>query len=190
MDQWIRPFLDALGSGCTVSEAARAAGISAPTAYQRRRADADFAEAWTLALEDSADVLEREARRRAIDGVEEPVVYQGQLTPVWEYGPDGQPVQEPYLESFIGKDGERGQRDAYRPVQARNPDGSLKWLTVRKPSDALLALLLKGRRKDVFGTDRTEITGRDGAPLQVDDVARRARIAAIVEAAKQRAELA
>lgn len=32
-------------------------------------------------------------------------------------------------------------------------------------SDALLALLLKGRRKDVFA-DRTELTGANGGPVQ------------------------
>jgi hypothetical protein len=35
-----------------------------------------------------------------------------------------------------------------------------------------------------------ELTGADGAPLQIDNVTRRARIAAIVAAAKERAELA
>jgi hypothetical protein len=187
---WVHPFLQALGSGCTVSESATAAGISSTTAYKLRKADADFAEAWLLALEDSADVLEREARRRAIDGVEEPVVYQGQLTPVWQYGDDGQVLTEPYDTLVRDKDGDMVTKVEQRPVQARNADGSLKWLTIRKPSDALLALMLKGRRKEVFGTDRTELTGRDGAPLQVDDVARRARIAAIVAAAKERSELA
>lgn len=187
---WVTPFLRALASGSAVVEAAAAAGISTGAVYALRKSDADFAEAWRLALEDSTDVLETEARRRAIVGVEEPVVYQGQLTPVWQYGPDGQVLQEPYLENFIDKDGEPGQRQAFRPVQARNPDGSLKWLTIRKPSDSLLALLLKGRRKEVFGTDRVEMTGRDGAPMQVDDVARRARIAAIVQGAQDRAKLA
>jgi hypothetical protein len=193
---WTQSFLRALASGCTVVEAASAAGITSQTAYVLKRKDADFGEAWRLALEDSADILEREARRRAVEGAEEPVVYQGQLTPVWEYGDDGQVVQEPYEEPLFEKDPDTGHmvqtgtRIAHRGVQARNPDGSLKWLTVRKPSDALLALMLKGRRKEVFGTDRTELTGRDGAPLQVDDVARRARIAAIVAAAKDRADLA
>jgi len=171
-------------------DAARAANISTSTAYNHRRDDADFAEAWRLALEDSADELERVARARATVGWEEPVVYQGTLTPVWEYGPDGQPVQECYTERYVDKDGETQERDAWRNVQARNPDGSLKWLTVTKHDNSLLQFLLKGRRKEVFGTDRTEITGRDGAPLQVDDVARRARIAAIVAAAQDRSKLA
>lgn len=190
--KWITRFLDSLASGATVSEAAKAAGISSSTAYKLRGDDADFAEAWRLALEDSADILEREARRRAIDGVEEPVIYQGQRTPVWEYDADGKVVMEKVGEENY-KDpvsGDLKRRDVMGQRQARNPDGSLQWLTVRKPSDALLALLLKGRRPVVFGTDRTEITGKDGAPLQIDAVARRARIAAIVADAKARSELA
>lgn len=189
---WVHTFLAALGKGSTVVESARAAGISSATAYKRRKEDADFAEAWNLALEDSADILEQEARRRAIDGVEEPVVYQGQLTPVWEYGEDGKPVMEKVGEENYKDPASGGmkRRDVMAPRQARNADGSLKWLTIRKPSDTLLALMLKGRRKEVFGTDRTELTGRDGAPLEVDAVARRARIAAIVAAAKERSELA
>jgi hypothetical protein len=186
---WVAPFLRALAAGSMVSEAARAADVSSSSAYALRKEDADFAEAWRLALEDSADVLEREARRRAITGVEEPVVYQGQLTPVWERDANGEVVTrlvpcDPY------KAGDRWVFERSETVQARNPDGSLQWLTVRKPSDSLLALLLKGRRKEVFGTDRTELTGRDGAPLQIDDVARRARIAAIVAQAQERAKLA
>lgn len=154
-------FLRAIANGSTTVEAAAAAGLSTPTFYALRKRDADFAEAWRLALEDSTDVLEREARRRAVDGVQEPVVYQGALTPVWERDADGEPVM---------------RND--KPVQARNPDGSLRYLTTTKYSDALLAMLLKGRRKDVF-SDRTEITGANGGSISMDTTERRARLAAI-----------
>jgi hypothetical protein len=141
-------FLTALAGGSTTSEAATAAGLGSSSFYALRKRDADFAEAWRLALEDSTDVLEKEARRRAVDGVQEPVIYQGAQTPVWEYDENGQPV--------LGTD--------ERPVQARNADGSLKYLTITKYSDSLLSLLLKGRRKDVFA-DRTELTGANGVDI-------------------------
>lgn len=156
-------FLDAVSAGSTVSEAASAAGASSSAFYSLKQRDADFAEAWRLAFEDSTDLLEREARRRALDGVQEPVVYQGQLTPVWEHDAAGQMVLD-----------EEG-----RPVRARNADGSLKCLTVTKYSDSLLALMLKGRRKDVF-SDRTEITGANGGSISMDTTERRARMAAIL----------
>lgn len=182
-------FLRALASGCTVSEAATAAGVSSGAAYALRRCDADFAEAWRLALEDSADVLEAEARRRAIDGVEEPVVYQGQLTPVWERDEYGNTVTRKVRRTVEVK-GEPVEVEVDEPVQARNPDGSLKYLTIRKPSDALLALLLKGRRKDVFA-ERRELTGANGEPLNVEmsTTQRAARLAAILAAARERKDM-
>lgn len=180
--QWESPFLRALASGATVSEAAAAARISSSAAYNRRTSNADFAEGWRLALEDSVDLLEREARRRAIDGVEEPVVYQGQLTPVWERDEAG----EVAMREVATHNADGAPIIAMRPVQARNADGTLRYLTVRKPSDSLLALLLKGRRKDVF-SDRHELTGADGKDLQpMDDISRASRIAQILAAASQR----
>lgn len=57
---------------------------------------------------------------------------------------------------------------------------------VLKKSDAMLALVLKGRRKSVYA-DRTEITGADGAPLAIkDETTRAARIAHLLEQAQLR----
>lgn len=54
-------------------------------------------------------------------------------------------------------------------------------------SDALLALMLKARRKKVYA-ERTEVTGADGGPVhqQVDDTTRSARVAQLLALAKQR----
>ena len=190
--QWIGPFLEALAGGSTVSEAALAAGIATSTVYARRRSDDDFRAAWDQALEDSADILEAEARRRAIHGIEEPVVYQGQLTPVWERDERGEVVMETRLvtETVKDADGKVVERDVPQrfPRQARNRDGSLKWLTIRKPSDALLMMLLKGRRKNVF-SERTELAGVPGAPVVIDETVRAARLAAIVAALKERKDM-
>lgn len=58
--------------------------------------------------------------------------------------------------------------------------------TERVYSDALLALLLKGRRKKVYA-DRTELTGADGGPVaQVDETAKAARVAQLLALAQQR----
>lgn len=54
-------------------------------------------------------------------------------------------------------------------------------------SDALLALILKGRRKRVYA-DRTELTGAEGAPVAVDDTTRSARVAQLMALAQQRKE--
>lgn len=174
---WVRPFLDALTDTGNVSGSARAVGISSTTVYALRDKDADFRAAWDQALEDSADTLEAEARRRAVQGVQEPVVYQGQLTPVWARHADGSLVMETY--EVDGKQHER-------PVQALDANGHPLWLTVTKYSDPLLALLLKGRRKKVFA-ERTELTGADGGEVKVvDSTARAARIAHLMAMAAKR----
>lgn len=60
--------------------------------------------------------------------------------------------------------------------------------TVLKKSDAMLALVLKGRRKSVYA-DRTEITGAEGGPLaHSDETTRAARLARLIEQARERKE--
>lgn len=76
---WLAPFLAAVASGSTLSEAAHAAGVKPGTIYRLRKVDADFQAALADAEEESVDILEREARRRAVDGVSEPVFHQGEI---------------------------------------------------------------------------------------------------------------
>jgi transposase-like protein len=60
-------FLDLLAAGTTtIADAARAVGVSPETPSRHRRTDADFAAAWDAAVEARADLLETEARRRAL----------------------------------------------------------------------------------------------------------------------------
>lgn len=166
---WVKPFLEHLRTSCNVAGSCRAVGISSTAVYALRDKDADFAAAWDDALEDAYDYLEAEARRRAFDGVEEPVVYQGQLTPVFERDENGKPLQD----------------DDGNWVQAKNPDGSPKFLTVRKYSDGLAQFLLKGYRRRKFG-EKLELTGKDGGPVAIDETARAARVAQLMALAKQR----
>lgn len=70
----------ALCDGSSVTKACEAAGIPRQNVYEWRNADEDFKIAWEEALEAGADVLEDEAKRRAVDGWEEPVHYQGKPT--------------------------------------------------------------------------------------------------------------
>lgn len=119
---WTKAFLGALSEVGLLTYAAEAAGVDRSTVFRRRREDEEFEQAVQDALEQAADKLEREARRRAVEGVEEPV-YQG------------------------------GKRVGTKLVY----------------SDTLLALLLKGRRKQVFA-ERTEITGAEGGPVKQEQV--------------------
>ena len=49
------------------------------TLYRWREQSARCREEWEAAEEEAADVLRKEARRRAVDGVSEPVFFQGKI---------------------------------------------------------------------------------------------------------------
>ena len=79
--RWEAAFLKALEQTGIVAEAARAAGVGRKTVYKYRDESPDFAARWEQALVDYAAVIEREAFRRAVEGVSEPI-----------YGKDGEIV--------------------------------------------------------------------------------------------------
>jgi hypothetical protein len=72
-------FLSSLiETGGNVSRACEFAGIARQRVYEWRGDDIEFARAWDEAVEAGTDELEEEARRRAFNGVDEPVFYQGE----------------------------------------------------------------------------------------------------------------
>lgn len=146
---WKPIFLAALAELPVITHACRAAGIERSTAWRARDADEEFAKAWDDAMEQGVDRAEQEAFRRAVVGFEEPVIDKGRLA--YRY------------ERYEAEDG----TEQYRPVLDEN--GQPVPLTVRKHSDALLALYLKGRRKAVYA-ERKELTGADGAALPAAQV--------------------
>ena len=164
---WAMPFLDHLRESANIAASARAVGVSSSAAYGLRERDADFRASWDEALEDAFDMLEAEARRRAFQGVEEPVVYQGSMQ--WK------------TRQWIDEDGEEHWE------YLRDAQGNRIPLTVTKYSDSLAQFLLKGYRRRKFG-DKTEITGADGGALVIDDTARASRIAQLMALANTRKE--
>lgn len=85
---------------------------------------------------------------------------------------------------------DRAEAEAFR----RAVDGTEKGVwhqgvlvgTERVYSDALMALVLKGRRKKIYA-DRTELTGAEGGPVvQVDETAKAARVAQLMALAERR----
>lgn len=105
-------FLEVFAESGLQTPAARAAGVQMSTVRTWKIHDAKFAELFADAVDHSADLLEKEARRRAETGWDEPVFQGGKQVGV-----------------------------------------------VHKYSDTLLALLLKGRRRDVF-KDAVELDGK------------------------------
>lgn len=76
--EWKRAFLRALRETANVSAACRAAGIGRRRAYTCYHQQPAFRAAWDRAIDAATDVLEAEARRRAVDGVAVPVFHAGQ----------------------------------------------------------------------------------------------------------------
>jgi hypothetical protein len=159
---WVHPFLVNLERTGNIVGSARAAGVTNGAAYNLRKTDGDFLAAWDLAMEAHTDDCEAELTRRAF-GYEEPVVYQGQLTPVWARDDKGNVITEAY--SVMGADGQEGT--AHRAVQARDERGNLRWLTVTKFSDTLLLARVKAYRKR-YATDRTEVVSSTAVDSMTD----------------------
>lgn len=72
-------FLEHLKNTANVTLSARLVGVSRRTVYNHRAADPGFASAWDTAVDEAIDLLEAEARRRAVDGTDRPVYQGGEL---------------------------------------------------------------------------------------------------------------
>lgn len=70
-------FLKALALSGNVTRAAREAGVKRRAMLALQTADPAFAARMREACEEAIDLLEAEARRRALDGVEEPIIRGG-----------------------------------------------------------------------------------------------------------------
>ena len=81
-------FVEALAETGNVSAAVKVAGTSRTRAYELRKTDQAFAAAWDEAEQIAADKLEAETWRRAVEGIEEPLVSAGKLV----RDDDGQPI--------------------------------------------------------------------------------------------------
>lgn len=75
-------FLNTLALTGNVTRAADEAGVNRRTAYEWREGWPEFAAAWRDAIEQATDALEAEARRRAVEGWDEPVFHKGERTGV------------------------------------------------------------------------------------------------------------
>ena len=76
---WENAFFAALEKAGVVAWAAKAAGVGRRTVYDHLQADPEFAERWRNALDTAADNLEGELIRRAMEGEQVPVYYQGKV---------------------------------------------------------------------------------------------------------------
>ncbi|GBQ95569.1 hypothetical protein AA0229_0211 [Gluconobacter cerinus NRIC 0229] len=72
-------FLKHLAANGNISAAGRFADVQRSTLYHWKETDPHFAFLWDDALEEAADALEAEARRRAVEGYDEPITYGGKI---------------------------------------------------------------------------------------------------------------
>ena len=72
-------FLAILRGCANVSHAAESVGLSRTCVYQVRAEEPEFAAAWDAAVESSLDDIESALRRRAVEGVDRPVFYRGEV---------------------------------------------------------------------------------------------------------------
>lgn len=173
MFNWKPAFLEALRNVPVIGRACDAVGINRSTAWRAREADQTFAKDWDDALQDGIDRAEAAAFHRAVDGFEEPVIDKGRMA----YRYERYTITHQHAES-----GEQVEEEKWRMVLDEH--GQPIPLTVRKHSDALLAKILSAKKPE-YRTERTEVTGADGAPL-MDSTARAARVAGLLALAKQR----
>lgn len=83
---WQERFLEAFRVTGIVSSSAEAAGVHRSSVYRELEKDEAFVAAFEDAEAEAVDVLEREALRRAVEGVVEPVVSAGEhVTDVRRY---------------------------------------------------------------------------------------------------------
>lgn len=130
--RWAKPFLAALRETGNVRAACDAVGIERSTAYDRKNSNPDFEKAWGKALDDAADLLEQEARRRAHEGVRRLKFDRGRLITI-------------PLEDAEGK-----------PVLDKENNPVMVPYVEHEYSDTLLIFLLKGAKPEKY-RDRHEV---------------------------------
>lgn len=74
-----RTFLDALAKRGCLADAARKAGVSRTTVYKHQERDRHFARQCELAIGMASTDIELHAWERGVVGVEEPIVYRGEI---------------------------------------------------------------------------------------------------------------
>jgi hypothetical protein len=74
--------LDLLSQGHTLAHVREVLGINRVTMYRWRQNEPSFAQAYSDAMEAGTDLIEEEARRRAVEGYDRPVFQGGTLVGV------------------------------------------------------------------------------------------------------------
>lgn len=91
-------FLEAFANSANIRASCGAAGIDRSTVYQWQDSDPDFAARFDKANEDANDMIRAEYIRRAVRGIDEPIVSAGRIV----YQSDGSPLTvKKYSDSLL-----------------------------------------------------------------------------------------
>lgn len=151
-----RAFLAAYRETCNVRLAADMAETSRSSVYRWRDHDPEFEEAFQLAREDAADILEAEAHRRAVEGVEKPVG--------WYMGEPGGTVRE-YSDTLLIFLLKGARPEKYRDrLDVRGAVLHLDQNQLSQLPDPLLARIAKGEDPaTVLASVAEDVLGRLGS---------------------------
>jgi hypothetical protein len=147
--RWYKAFLSALRDGGNVRQACDACDISRTAAYDAYKRDPEFASLWDEAMDDATDSLEREARRRAERGVDEPVFYQGETVgTVRKYS-------DTLLIFLLKAHKPERFRDTVQKVALTDPTGKkeYKGMSIDERAAAIAAVLAKAQARKESATD-------------------------------------
>lgn len=170
MDFARETFLTELARTGIVGNAAAAAGVDRSTTWRWRK-DPAFEELVVAALEEAADRIEAEARRRAVEGVDVPVIHKGMPTYLYELDERGLPRLD----------------ENNRPILRLDANGQPMVLTTKSYSDGLLVKLLGAFKPERYRENsRMELTGANGGPVDLTDTQAAAKLAGILAAVKAR----
>jgi hypothetical protein len=142
-EEWREPFLEALRQYGVVTYAAEQAGVTRPETYKARERNAEFAAEWDAAMEEATDRLEKEAQRRAVEGVR-------RLKFAY-----GAPIMVPLLD-------EEGI-----PVKDEKGEVVMVPYIEREYSDTLLIFLLKGNRPQKYRENVDVTSGGEKITINV-----------------------
>ncbi len=123
-----------------IGPACEASGIGRSTYKHWRKEDEDFDGACDLAFQEAVDMAELELRRRAIDGIDDVVMYKGE--PVWRRHPDT---------------GDLLLDDDFEPMP----------FVETRYSDRLLEVYVKAHRHIYRERSALELGGIGGKPIEV-----------------------
>jgi len=165
-------FLTLLREVPNVTRAARTLGLAPKTFRNYKKTNKEFSQAWDDALDESIERMEQEVHRRAIEGMDEPLVHQGSFTYLYELDERGRAVKD---ENGI-------------PKLKLDKNGQPAIATVKKYSDQLAMFLLKAHRPEKY-RERSEVNfnNPDGS-LAMTEAEKAARISAILASAQVRRE--